>query len=107
MNQGRAIWNTDAVRAAAASGDYGTVVRAVRRAGTLTLADLACRTICSISTLSRLETGKQHLSDVRVLRGLADARGIPPQLLGLSDTSLQQMHVHSPGAIVGVISAPD
>ncbi|WP_063043743.1 helix-turn-helix domain-containing protein [Nocardia pseudovaccinii] len=107
MNQGRAIWNTDAVHAAAASGDYGAVVRAVRRAADLTLADVAQRTNYSISTLSRLETGKQHLADVRVLRGLADALDIPPPLLGLADTPPQPMHVRSPAAIVGVNSAPD
>ncbi|WP_280393538.1 helix-turn-helix domain-containing protein, partial [Nocardia brasiliensis] len=107
MNHGRPIWNTDAVHTAAASGDYGAVVRAVRRATNLTLADLAQRTNYSISTLSRLETGKQPLSDVGVLRGLADALGIPPPLLGLADTAPQPIHVHSPAAIVSVISAPD
>ncbi|MGV9677086.1 helix-turn-helix domain-containing protein [Nocardia sp. NPDC003482] len=107
MNQGHPIWDLDAVHTAAASGDYGAVVRAVRRAAALTLADLAQRTNYSISTLSRLETGKQHLSDVGVLRGLADALDIPPSLLGLADTPPQPMRVRSPTAIVGVISAPD
>src|SRR5690606_4619275 len=55
MDQDFAVWDTLAVRGALASGDYGAVVRAIRRANNLTLADLARRSNYSISTLSRLE----------------------------------------------------
>ncbi|MCU1645406.1 MAG: binding protein with helix-turn-helix domain [Nocardia sp.] len=107
MDQARAIWNTPAVRTAAESGDYGAVVRAVRRATNLTLAELAELCSYSISSLSRLERGKQHLGDVRVLRSLADALDIPPHLLGLANTPPQTVRPRRPAAIVGVISAPD
>ncbi|WP_280385269.1 helix-turn-helix domain-containing protein [Nocardia wallacei] len=107
MDQAPAIWDTAAVRAAAATGDYGAVVRAVRRANNITLAALAARTNYSISTLSRLERGRQPLSDVRVLRSLADALGVPPRLFGLADTPAQTVRSPRPAAIVGIISAPD
>ncbi|MFB8005217.1 helix-turn-helix domain-containing protein [Nocardia sp. NPDC056000] len=107
MNQANANWNTDAVRAAAQSGNYGVVIRAVRRASNLTLADLSRRTNYSVASLSRLETGKQNLFDVRVLRGLSEVLAIPPQLLGLADTSSQAVRTSWPAAIVGVISTPE
>ncbi|MQY25167.1 helix-turn-helix domain-containing protein [Nocardia aurantia] len=107
MDQDRAIWDTRAVRVAAASGDYGAVVRAIRRANNLTLADLARHSNYSISTLSRLERGKQQLTDVRILRALAAALRIPPELLGLADPPPHLMQPSRPAAIVGVTRAPD
>ena len=86
MDASDVIWQSDAVRAAINSGDRGAIVRGVRRAQHLTLAQLAARSGYSISTLSRMERGLQPLTDIRVLRSLADALGIPPHVFGLADT---------------------
>jgi transcriptional regulator with XRE-family HTH domain len=106
MEPPRAIWHTDEVRAAVESGDLGAVVRGVRRANHLTLADLARRCGYSVSTLSRMERGKQPLGDVRVLRVLVDALRIPPALLGLADTPRRSVRAPAPVARVGVILMP-
>ncbi|GGU39851.1 helix-turn-helix domain-containing protein [Lentzea flava] len=107
MDPTRAIWETNEVRVAIESGDLGAVVRAVRRAIPLTLADLSERCGYSVSTLSRMERGKQPLRDVQVLRCLAKALQIPPHLLGLSDTTSRSVHAPRPVARVNVILAPD
>jgi transcriptional regulator with XRE-family HTH domain len=75
------------------SGDVEAVVRAIRRARQLTLAELGARCGYSPSTLSRLETGRQPLRDVEVLRPLAGALDVPARLLGVTD-----MGVWSPTA---------
>ncbi|MFD1145632.1 helix-turn-helix domain-containing protein [Saccharothrix hoggarensis] len=106
MEPPRAIWHTDEVRAAVESGDLGAIVRSVRHAHHLTLADLARRCGYSVSTLSRMERGKQPLGDVRVLRSLAKALRIPPALLGLADTPRRSVRAATPVARVGVILMP-
>ena len=106
MEPPRAIWHTEEVRAAVEAGDLGAVVRGVRRASHLTLADLARRCGYSVSTLSRLERGKQPLGDVRVLRVLVEALRVPPALLGLADTPRRSVREPSPVARVGVILMP-
>ncbi|MFC8526266.1 helix-turn-helix domain-containing protein [Nocardia sp. NPDC057227] len=107
MDPDRAIWDTHAVRAAVARGDSGAVVRAVRRASNLTLAELAARSNYSISTLSRLERGKQSMRDTRVLRSLAAALRIPPELLGVADPPILPTRPLRPTAIVGLTPGPD
>ncbi|ONI87999.1 hypothetical protein ALI22I_19835 [Saccharothrix sp. ALI-22-I] len=107
MEPTRSIWHTDEVRAAIESGDPGAIVRSVRRANHLTLAQLALRCDYSISTLSRLERGKQPLRDVRVLRSLVKALRIPPDLLGLADTPQRSVQPTPRLARVGVNLAPD
>jgi transcriptional regulator with XRE-family HTH domain len=106
MEPPRAIWHTDEVRAAVDSGDLGAIVRGVRRANHLTLAELARRCGYSVSTLSRMERGKQPLGDVRVLRILVEALRIPPNLLGLSDTPRRSVRAARPAVRVGVILMP-
>ncbi|MGQ0841149.1 helix-turn-helix domain-containing protein [Actinokineospora sp.] len=101
------IWRSGPVRAALDSGDPGAVVRSVREAHHLTLAELGARCGYSSSTVSRLETGRQPLRDVKVLRSLADALGIPAHLLGLADTSVRIVPIRSPAARVGSIPRPD
>ena len=107
MDHSHARWRTPQVQAAVLSGDLGAIVRAVRQANALTLAELARRCGYSISTLSRMERGKQPLGDVAVLRSLARALRIPPELLGLADTPPRSVRTHRPIAIVGVDLAPD
>lgn len=74
-------------RQAIAEGQNGTLLRLARTAAGLTL-DQAGRQIgYSAATLSRMERGKQPLTDVMVLRRLAAAFDIPPRLFGLADPS--------------------
>lgn len=107
MEPPRATWDTDAVRAARRSGHLGAIVRSVRRANSLTLAELADRCGYSISALSRMERGEQPLTDLRVLRVLANALRIPPRILGLADTPARSVQVRQPAARVGGTLAPD
>ncbi|MEU8897270.1 helix-turn-helix domain-containing protein [Nocardia sp. NPDC048505] len=107
MDPHEMIWHQPAVRAAISSGDSGAIVRAVRRARHLTLADLAQRMTYSISTLSRLERGRQPLADVRMLRALAQALSIPAPLLGLSDTTATAGHTSGSGAMVAMKPASE
>jgi transcriptional regulator with XRE-family HTH domain len=107
MDPNRVTWQTDAVRAAVESGDLGAIVRSVRRANQLTLADLAQRCGYSTSSLSRMERGKQPLGDVRVLRMLAAALRIPPSVLGLADTPRRSVRTPRPVARVAAVPVPD
>lgn len=107
MDATRAIWQSNTVRAAIESGDRGAIVRSVRRAKHLTLAQLAARCGYSISSLSRMERGRQPLTNIRVLRSLANALGIPPPVFGLADTPRRSVPPPRPAVRVGAILAPD
>lgn len=72
-------------RQAAAEGRYGTLLRLARTAAGLTLDQAGRQAGYSASTLSRVERGKQPLTDVMVLRRLAAVFNIPPRLFGLAD----------------------
>lgn len=107
MDATRAIWHSATVRTAIESGDRGAILRSLRKAKHLTLAQLSVRCDYSISTLSRMERGKQSLSDIRVLRSLADALEIPPHVFGLVDTPRQSVPTPRPTVRVRTILAPD
>ena len=72
-------------RRAAATGDFGTLLRIARAAARLTLVEAGQRCGYSAATLSRIERGRQRLTDVMVLRRLAEIFDIPPALFGLVD----------------------
>lgn len=72
-------------RQAAALGDFGALLRVARIAARLTLSEAGERCGYSAATLSRIERGRQRLTDVTVLRRLAAAFDIPPELFGLAD----------------------
>jgi hypothetical protein len=80
------FWSSPEVVHAAATGRYGRLARAVRKARHLTLAQVASRCHLSLSTLSRMETGQRKLIDVHYLRTLSEVLGIPPHLFGLAPT---------------------
>jgi transcriptional regulator with XRE-family HTH domain len=101
------IWHCHPVRAALDSGDLGAIIRSVREAHHLTLAQLGARCGYSSSTVSRLETGRQPLRDVRVLRSLAEALAIPAHLLGLADTSTRNVANPRPAASLRIILRTD
>ncbi|MEV6832109.1 helix-turn-helix transcriptional regulator [Amycolatopsis sp. NPDC051102] len=77
------FWSSPEVVGAAAEGRFGAVVRVVREARHLTMAQVATLCHLSVSTLSRMETGQRKLVDVHYLRTLADVLAIPPHLFGL------------------------
>jgi transcriptional regulator with XRE-family HTH domain len=70
---------------ATAHGRHGVLLRLARTAAGLTLQAAGQRVGYSASTLSRMETGRRPLTDVVVLRRLAEAFAIPPALFGLAD----------------------
>lgn len=107
MDSTSVVWQSDSIRAAIESGDRGAILRSVRQANRLTLVDLAQRCGYSVSTLSRMERGKQPLCDIRVLRRLAEALRVPPSLFGLADTPQRFVQAVRPAARVGVVLVPD
>lgn len=91
--------------AARPAGDLGAVVRLARRARGLTQGQLGNLLCCSASTISRLETGDQPLTNIAILQLLAQHLGIPPAVLGLSpDTTGRHaaFAVTSPPAVQAV-----
>ncbi|NES16156.1 MULTISPECIES: helix-turn-helix domain-containing protein [Micromonospora] len=77
---------------AAAVGDFGTLLRVARTAARLTLSEAGLRCGYSAATLSRIERGRQRLTDVTVLRRLAAVFDIPPELFGLADIDGPAFH---------------
>ncbi|WP_203994556.1 helix-turn-helix domain-containing protein [Micromonospora lutea] len=73
-------------------GDFGTLLRIARTAARLTLAEAGQRCGYSAATLSRIERGRQRLTDVTVLRRLAAIFDIPPELFGLTDMNGPAIH---------------
>ncbi|MFV2086720.1 helix-turn-helix domain-containing protein [Micromonospora sp. LOL_021] len=80
-------------RRAAAAGDHGSLIRLARTAARLTLAEAGRRCGYSAASLSRIERGRQRLTDVTALRRLADVFDIPPELFGLASIG-QPPRVH-------------
>jgi transcriptional regulator with XRE-family HTH domain len=64
--------------------DYAAVLRLARVRLGWTQGELGARFGCSGSTISRFETGDRKLTDVAVLRRLADILGLPPEVFGLT-----------------------
>mgnify|MGYP000109069808 CR=1 FL=1 len=86
-------------RRAAAAGDYGNLIRLARTAARLTLAEAGRRCGYSAASLSRIERGRQRLTDVSALRRLADVFDIPPELFGLTNSGTSASH-HGSTSIV-------
>ena len=66
------------------ASNAGVIVRTARLAAGLTLADLGHRCGYSASQISRYERGVQPLTDITLLRRLAEALTINPQEFGLA-----------------------
>lgn len=73
-------------RAAVLSGKRGTLIRLAREAIGLRQTDLGRMLGYSQSTISRIESGRQHANDMSVLSAAAELLGIPPAMLGLAAT---------------------
>jgi transcriptional regulator with XRE-family HTH domain len=61
----------------------GTVIRIARTAAGWSQAELGRRCGYSASTVSRWETGRLPLRDVKLLRTLANVLALPPEVFGL------------------------
>jgi transcriptional regulator with XRE-family HTH domain len=88
------------------SDDAGSVIRAARIARGMTQAQLGRAVGYSPSAISRLERGRLRAGDVDVLRSLATALQIAPELLGVSghtpaavDASLGRLSPNDGGAV--------
>ena len=76
-----------AVEQAVRAGDYATILRFSRLAAGLTLEQLGAAGGYSASTLSRLESRRRRIRDVKELRALADLCDVPAHLFGLATTT--------------------
>ncbi|MFC5187612.1 helix-turn-helix domain-containing protein [Actinomadura harenae] len=81
------VWATPTLREAIAHQQYGRVVRILRQAEGLTLAELGRRCGYSGSRLSRLERDHAPLTDVGLLRTFATALHVSPAVFGLLPAS--------------------
>ncbi|MET7959027.1 helix-turn-helix domain-containing protein [Micromonospora zamorensis] len=84
MGADRRWYELPEAKQAASAGDFGVLLRVARTAARLTLAEAGQRCGYSAATLSRIERGRQPLTDVTVLRRLAEIFDIPPELFGLA-----------------------
>ena len=75
-----------------AAAAAGPLIRRVRQARGLTLAELGDLCGYSASTMSRLERGHQPLRDIVVLASIAGALGIAPEALGLAAQTARHTH---------------
>ncbi|MFH8786396.1 helix-turn-helix domain-containing protein [Streptomyces roseoverticillatus] len=78
-------WSDSALRAAAAQGDYGRVIRLVRESVRMTQGQLGVACGLSQSAVSRMEqrgAGEYHMT---TLARISHHLGIPPQLVGLAE----------------------
>ncbi|MCP2339148.1 helix-turn-helix domain-containing protein [Actinomadura rupiterrae] len=83
MDPHHPVWTTSSLREAIAHQQYGRVVRILRQAEGLTLAELGRRCGYSASRLSRLERDLAPLADVGILRRFATALNVSPTVFGL------------------------
>ncbi|MEU7527275.1 helix-turn-helix transcriptional regulator [Saccharothrix sp. NPDC042600] len=87
--------------------DPGTVVRIFRTALHMTQGELGRRCGYSASQVSRWETGRLPLRDVRLLQTLADVLAVPPILFGLSDPAARaSLPAAAGGPRVGRVTTP-
>lgn len=80
--------------------DLGALVRTLRRARGLTLAQVAVQCSYSVSALSRMERGKQPLRDIQVIRSIAAALCVPPKVFGLAETLPRGVKVRPHGTML-------
>lgn len=104
MDTEHPIWPFGALRNAR-TNDPGVIIRLFRRAEDLTLAQLGELCGYSASALSRMERGKQPLRDIAVLRRIASALSIPPELLGLASADDDSQRLRSAVPFTSAIPA--
>ncbi|GAA3652005.1 hypothetical protein GCM10022224_013590 [Nonomuraea antimicrobica] len=77
-----ALWDSARVRALISAEDVGGVLKVARQARGWRQADLGRASGYSASTISRLETRRRVTSDLPTLRRVAEAAGVPADVLG-------------------------
>lgn len=100
-------WSVPAIFSAARDGDVGTVIRLARKATGLTQAELGAACGYSQPVVSRIERGRRHAYDIRVLHQIAQALDLPPHLLGLAAADATELEVNRRDflATAGVLAA--
>ena len=83
MADNTALWRSAQGRALLMSRDVGPAIRLARQSRGWRQADLAAACGYSVSTISRLETGRRPPADLDLVRRVAGAAGIPPRILGV------------------------
>ncbi len=96
MNPMTPVGALQAAATARNSKNAGATVRRARLAAGLTLADLGRRCGYSASQISRYERGIQPLTDITLLRRLAEALAISPQTFGLAPQEIVPAGRHAP-----------
>lgn len=81
-------WESPAVLTAVREGDTGTVLRFARRAKGATQRQTGDACGYSQSEISRIENGRAHVNDIRILSQLSRHLDIPPQFLGLAPVGI-------------------
>lgn len=92
MKPNTALAAPQAAASALVTSNVGAIVRTARLAAGLTLADLGDRCGYSASQISRYERGVQALTDITLLRRLAEILAIRPQALGLASPETVARH---------------
>jgi transcriptional regulator with XRE-family HTH domain len=79
------LWMSDSARAALATGDLRTIMRAYRAATATSQRQLAERLGYDTTYISMIETGRREITDVAALRRIAEHLGVPARTLGVAD----------------------
>jgi transcriptional regulator with XRE-family HTH domain len=107
VNGTHPIWRSSPMQDAIARGDPGAIVRLARRAADFTQAELGATVGYTAASISRMERGKQPMRDVLLLRQVATALDIPPDLLGLAPRNDRAVpRPNGPHRLLGATGAP-
>jgi transcriptional regulator with XRE-family HTH domain len=80
------LWTAESARVALASGDLSLIIRAWRRATGTSQQQLAVHLGYDCSYISMIETGRREVVDIAARRRIAWYLGIPPHILGITDS---------------------
>lgn len=99
------VWSSPEILRAVRDGDNGAVIRLVRQKQGMTQTALGAACGYSQSVISRIERGHSHSYDIRFLRSIAVALGVPPQLLGVAEQTESEVNRRDFLAAGGALAA--
>ncbi|WP_436975795.1 helix-turn-helix domain-containing protein [Nonomuraea angiospora] len=88
------MWTSNAASPALASGNLAAILKAYRHTASVTQAALAAELGYDTTCISMLENGRRAITDVPTLRRLAQHLGVPPRVLGVTDSADADFHLH-------------